>query len=321
VSRIFVTGASGFIGGAVARRLSADHDVLAMSRSERSDTIIRSLGATPVRCDLESLTAGELPACDTVIHCAAYVEPWGAREEYWRINVEGTDRVLEASRAAGAKRFIHISTEAVLWRGQHLRDIDESHPYPRSTPILYSETKAEAERHVLAANAPGEFDVIVLRPRFVWGPGDTTLVPAARKMVEKGAFVWLDGGRARTSTTHVYNLVHAVTLALDRGRGGEVYFVTDGPTTDFKTFLVPLLRAHGVELPERSLPSWLARPVAVVIEGVWRGLRLRSEPPLTRHAVGLMRCDCTLRDDKARKELGYEPVIDVEEGLRRLASA
>ena len=101
----------------------------------------------------------------------------------------------------------------------------------------------------------------------------------------------------------------------------EVYFVTDGHTTDFKTFLVPLLRAHGVELPERSLPSWLARPVAVVIEGVWRALRLRGEPPLTRHAVGLMRCDCTLRDDKARKELGYEPVIDVEEGLRRLASA
>ncbi len=321
MSRIFVTGASGFIGGAVARRLSADHEVLAMSRSERSDAIIRTLGATPVRCDLESLAVGELPSCDTVIHCAAYVEPWGTRKQFWRVNVDGTDRVLEASRAAGARRFIHISTEAVLWRGQHLRDVDESYPYPRSTPILYSETKAEAERHVLAANLPGEFDVIVLRPRFVWGPGDTTLVPAARKMVEKGAFVWLDGGRARTSTTHVYNLVHAVTLSLDRGRGGEVYFVTDGPTTDFKTFLVPLLGAHGIELPERSLPSWLARPVAAVVESLWRALRLRGEPPLTRHAVGLMCCDCTLRDDKARKALGYEPVIDVEEGLRRLASA
>jgi nucleoside-diphosphate-sugar epimerase len=321
VSRIFVTGASGFIGGAVARRLSADHEVLAMSRSERSDEIIRTLGATPIRCDLESLTPGELPACDAVVHCAAYVEPWGTRDEYWRANVEGSDRVLAASRAAGARRFVHISTEAVLWRGQHLRDIDETHPYPRSTPILYSETKAAAEQRVLAANDAGKFDVIVLRPRFVWGPGDTTLVPAAREMVEKGAFVWLDRGRARTSTTHIYNLVHAVMLALERGRGGEVYFVTDGSVTDFKSFLVPLLRAHGVELPDRSLPSWLARPVAALVEGIWRGLRLRSAPPLTRHAVGLLSCECTLRDDKARKELGYEPVIDVQEGLRRLASS
>ena len=82
------------------------------------------------------------PACDAVVHCAAWVEPWGSREDYWRANVEGTDRLLAAARSAGAARFLHMSTEAVLWRGQHLRDVDETHPYPDRTPYLYAETKA-----------------------------------------------------------------------------------------------------------------------------------------------------------------------------------
>ena len=318
--RVFVTGATGFIGGAVVRQLAPAHHVLAMSRSAAGDDAVRKLGAEPVRCDLLTLEPGQIPACDAVVHCAAWVEPWGKREDYWGANVEGTERVLAAAKAAGARRFVHMSTEAVLWRGQHLRDVDETHPYPARTPYLYAETKAEAERRVVAANAPG-FATIVLRPRFVWGPGDRTIVPEARDMVARGAFVWLDGGRARTSTTHVANLAHATALALEKGRGGEIYFVTDGVTTDFKSFLTKLLGAHGVSLPERSLPSWLVRPLAALVEALWRAVGPEGPPPLTRHAVDLLCCDCTLRDDKARAELGYRPVIGVEEGLRALAAA
>jgi nucleoside-diphosphate-sugar epimerase len=317
--RIFVTGASGFIGGAIASRLAARHEVLAMSRSAASDDAVKRLGAEPVRADLATLAPGALPPFDAAIHCAAWVEAWGRREDFWDANVRGTERVLAAARAAGARRFVHMSTEAVLWRGQHLRDVDESEPYPRRTPYLYAETKAEAERRVVAANAP-DFATLVLRPRFVWGPGDRTLVPEIRAMAERGAFVWLDGGRARTSTTHVTNLAHATELALSNGRGGEVYFVTDGVTTDFRSFVTRMMRAHGVELPERSLPGWLVRPVAAALEGVWRALRLGGPPPLTRHAIDLLCCDCTLRDDKARAELGYRPVIGVEEGLAALAA-
>jgi hypothetical protein len=210
----------------------------------------------------------------------------------------------------------------VLWRGQHLRDVDESCPYPERTPFLYAETKAEAERRVLAANDPAApFEAIVLRPRFVWGPGDRTVVAEAKAIVERGVFAWVDGGRARTSTTHVANLVHACELALTKGRGGEVYFVTDGVDTEFRSFLTRLLAAEGVELPGRSMPGWLLEPLATALEGVWRALRIRSAPPLTHHAVALLRCDCTLRIDKARRELGYEPRIGVEEGLRELSAA
>lgn len=319
--RIVITGASGFIGGAIAAELARDHTVLGLSRSERSDEAIRQRGADPVRGDLLDLGEGGLPECDAVIHCAAYVEPWGSRDDYWQANVVGTERVLAAARAAGARRFVHVSTEAVLWHGQDMRDVDETHPYPEKTPYLYAETKAEAERRVVAANEPDVFEAVVIRPRFVWGPGDTTLVPEATTMVEKGAFVWLDGGRAVTSTTHIANLVHGAILALEKGRPGEIYFLTDGETTDFRSFVTRLMAAHGVSLPNRSLPSWVARPAAALLEGTWRTLGLASPPPLTRHAIDLLCCDCTLRDDKARSEIGYAPVIDVEAGMRALEAS
>ncbi|MGH0030725.1 MAG: NAD-dependent epimerase/dehydratase family protein [Myxococcota bacterium] len=317
---VFVTGASGFIGGAIAAELARTHRVWAMSRSAASDAAVEKLGAVAVRCDLATLEPGALPACDAVVHCAARVEPWGSRDDYWDANVLGTDRLLAAARAAGAKRFLHMSTEAVLWRGQHLRDVDETCPYPEKTPYLYAETKAEAERRVLAANAPG-FATVALRPRFVWGPGDRTLVPEVKEMVAKGAFVWLDGGRARTSTTHIANLVHGATLALAKGRGGEAYFVTDGEIHDFRSLLTRLLAAHGVALPDRSLPAFVARPAAALVEGLRRTLRIASQPPLVRHAVDLMCCDCTLDDTKARRELGYAPVVPFEEGMRQLEAS
>jgi hypothetical protein len=316
--RIFITGASGFIGGAIAQAMASDHQVLAMSRSDKSDLRVKELGAEPVRCDLNTLEPGDIPDCDAVVHCAAYVESWGTREMTWRINVEGTERTLNAARSAGARRFLHMSTEAVLWRGQDLIDVAEHHPYPDRTPYLYSETKAEAERRVRAFNQKGGMETVMLRPRFVWGPGDQTLAPEIAAMVEKGTFMWIDGGRARTSTTHIDNLVHGARLVLESGTGGEAYFVTDGEVRSFREFLPELMKAYGVELGDRSMPSAIVRPAARLIEGIWRTFKLSGTPPITRHAIDLMCCDCILRIDKIEKELGYQPVVSVAEGLRQL---
>ena len=316
--RIFITGASGFIGGAIAEAMTSEHEVLAMSRSDKSDRRVEELGAEPIRCDLTTLEPGDIPDCDAVVHCAARVEPWGTRKMTWQINVEGTKRTLNAARRAGARRFLHMSTEAVLWRGQNLIHIREDHPYPDRTPYLYSETKAEAERLVRAANQAGRLETVMLRPRFVWGPGDQTLAPEIKAMVQKGAFMWIDGGRARTSTTHIDNLVHGARLVLEGGTGGEAYFVTDGEVRSFREFLPELMNAYGVELGVSSVPSAIARPAALLIEGIWRTLGLSSTPPLTRFAIDLMCCDCILEIDKIEKELGYEPVISVSEGLLQL---
>ncbi len=318
--KIFITGASGFIGGAIASDLkSRGHEVVALSRSEGSDAKIAALGATPVRGDLGAVEPAALQGCDVVVHCAAYVGDWGSLNDFWSANVDGTAQLLDVAKQAGAERFIHMGTEAALFRGQHMRNIDETTPYPRSTPFYYSRTKAEAEKRVLAANDPSsDFAAISLRPRLVWGPGDQTVLPAAIEMIEKGAFAWIGGGKARTSTTHVHNLCHAVDLLLSKGEGGEAYFVTDDEIVTIRDFMTRLVATRGVDVPDRSVPGFVLRGAAFALEKIWRALRLRSAPPVTRFAIAIMSRDCTIIIDKAKRELGYRPVISVDEGLEAL---
>lgn len=312
--KIFVTGGSGFVGGHVIEGLRAKHEVLAMARSPRSAEAVARYGATAVSADLDSVDAGHLAGCDAVVHCAAYVEEWGTREQFWKGNVDGTTRVLDAARRAGVRRFVHIGTEAALFDGHDLVGIDEARAYPEAQRYLYSETKAEAERRVLAANAPG-FATVSVRPRFVWGPRDTSVLPAVLRMAREGAWAWLDGGRALTSTTHVLNLVRAVELALTEGEGGQAYFVADEGTRTLREFLSAMARTQGVELPGRSLPGAVARPLASAVETVWRALGIRKAPPMTAFAIAMMSREVTVKTDKARRDLGYAPVIDVAAGL------
>lgn len=316
--RIFVTGASGFVGGAAARKLAGDgHDVRAMSRSEKSDAVIAALGAKPVRCDLEDVAAAHIGDAEAIVHCAAFVEQWGPRDAWKRFNVDGTARMLAAARDAGAKRFIHISTESVLWRGQHLRDVDETYPLAPNSPYPYAATKAQAEVLVRGANAES-FQTVILRPRFIWGPGDTTLMPTIERMAASGQWMWVGGGRARTSTTHVANLIHAIELALSKGRGGEAYFILDDGVRTMKEMISGIAATRAITLPDKSVPGWFADALGAACEAAWRTLPLKGEPPLTRFGAMILSRECVLRDDKARAELGYLPVLSVEDGLRAL---
>lgn len=316
--RIFVTGASGFVGGAATERLvAAGHDVRAMSRSEKSDAKIAALGGKPVRCDLEDVTAANIADAEVVIHCAAFVEQWGPRDAWKRFNVDGTARMLAAAREAGVKRFVHISTEAALYYGQHLRGVDETYPLAPHSPYPYSSTKAQAEQLVRAANAPG-FETIALRPRFIWGPGDTTLLPVIEAMAKSGQFMWVNGGRGMTSTTHIANLVHAIELALTKGRVGEAYFILDDGVRPMREIMIGMAASRGVALPDKSVPGWVADAIGAMCETLWRTFPLKGEPPLTRFGAMIMSRDAILKDDKARAVMGYAPVISVEEGLRTL---
>jgi nucleoside-diphosphate-sugar epimerase len=290
---------------------------MAMSRSAASDPVIAERGATPVRCDLENVSAEHIGDAEAVVHCAAFVEQWGPVEAWKRFNVDGTARMLEAARTAGAKRFIHISTESVLWRGQHLRGVDETYPRAPNSPYPYSWTKARAEELVESANA-AHFQTIILRPRFIWGPGDTTLLPVIEHMAKTGQWQWINDGKAKTSTTHIANLVHAIGLALTKGNGGQAYFILDDGTRTMKEIISAIAATRRITLPEKSVPSWAADALAGVAEGAWRIFKLKGQPPVTRFGAMIMSRDSVLIDAKARREMGYAPVISVEEGLQQL---
>jgi len=234
--------------------------------------------------------------------------------------VDGTRAVLQACRRAGVRRFVHVGTEAAVLRGQALRHADETVPLAFDSPAVYSATKALAEAAVLAARRDG-FDTMVVRPRFVWGRGDTTLLPRLVALARRGRLAWIGGGSHHTSTTHVDNTVHALLLAAEHGRSGGVWFVTDGTPVVFREFVSELLRTQGVEPPQRELPVPVARAAVALGEAAHRRLPLPGAPPLTRFGLWFATRECTLDDRRARDELGYRPVMSRARGLAELREA
>jgi nucleoside-diphosphate-sugar epimerase len=316
----FVTGGSGFIGRALIRRLATGGcEVRALARSPHSAAAVEELGASAVEgslADREAM-AGGARGCEVAFHLAAHLGQWGSREEFMRDNVEGTENALAACREAGVRRFVHCGTEAALIAGEPLRNVDETTPLRPDSKALYPSTKALAEQAVRDANR-SELETVVVRPRFVWGAGDTTLLPELVEMARSGRLAWIGGGRQLTDVTHVENAVEGLLLGATAGRAGEVYFVTDGEPVVFREFVSALLETQGVEPPTRSVPAPVAGAAAALAETAWRVLPLRGEPPLTRFAFWISSQECTIDITKARAELDYEPVITREAGLAAL---
>lgn len=318
----FVTGGSGFIGGRLTERLVADGwRVRALARSDASAGTVAERGAEVVRGDLSdvgALTDGAR-GCDVAFHCAAHLGDWGDPADFERGNVQGSANVVEACRRAGVRRMVHVGTEAAVLAGQPLVDADESAPLRPDSPALYSASKARAEALLLEADGDG-LETVVIRPRFVWGRGDTTLLPRMVETVKSRRFAWIGGGRHRTSITHVDNVVQGLVLAADDATPGRPYFVTDGDPVVFREFVTDLLATQGVQAPDRSIPPGVARVVAGGGERLWRLLPLPGEPPLTRFAYWISALDTVLDDSRARADFGYAPVITREQGLAELAA-
>lgn len=313
----FVTGGSGFVGRNLITALRARGDsVRALARSERAADTVRALGAEPVMGDLQdtAVLATGMRGADAVFHAAALAAEWGDPEDFDRINVLGTESVLAAARTAGVPRLVHVSTEAVLLDGSPLVDVDEARPRPARPLPRYPRTKAEAEARVLAANGNG-LETVVARPRLIWGAGDTSVLPQIVKAVRDGRFMWIGGGRHLTSTCHVANVCEGLLLAADKGRPGEIYFLTDGEPVELRSFLGAMLATQGVTVPDKTLPFGLALTVARLCEPVWQGLRLQSPPPITRMVVYLLGREVTVNDAKARRELGYRGLVGRDAGL------
>jgi nucleoside-diphosphate-sugar epimerase len=319
MTTVFVTGGSGFIGGALIRRLIADgHQVNALARSEASAAKVTELGATPRQGDITdpASLAAAAEGAELAFHAAAWLDRNGTWADYVKSNVDGTRNVIDACRKANVRRLIHVSTEAVLIAGKPLINVDETAPIRPDSRAPYPATKAQAEQ--LVRNANGTLETVIVRPRFVWGAGDTSLLPNLIGAVKSGRFAWIGGGKHVTDTTHVDNTVEGLVLAAERGTPGETYFVTDGEPVQFRAFLTELFDTQGVQAPTRSLPYWVASLIADAGERAWRILKRPGAAPLDYFALWVSGQECTININKARTQLGYTPVRTREDGLAEL---
>lgn len=375
----FVTGGSGFVGGMLIRALLARGSaVAALARSDTAAAAIQASAAaavgaavaasaaaasaaptapriTVVRGDLDSVDAMArgMTGCDVVFHAAAEVNDWGSIDTHIRVNRDGTRNVLAAARHAGVRRVVHISSEAVLADGYPLVNVDETRPRPahEAAEGLYPLSKGMAEEEVEAAVRDHHQDAVIVRPRFVWGRGDTTLLPRFVEVVGTGEFRWPGGGHFLTSTCHVRcrgyevrprphaftlvrwrpapcgsqidNLIEGLLLAAAPRVGaggaepGDIYFVTDGAPVDFRAFVSAMLETQGVAPPTAEVPVWVMWPYATVSEWMSRTFG-GGRPRLTRMAVALLCGEMTVVDAKARAKLGYRGLKTREAGLAEL---
>jgi nucleoside-diphosphate-sugar epimerase len=316
-----VTGATGFIGAHLTRRLVRDgHRVRCLVRPSSDTSVLEALDVELLRGDLTD--AGSLitatQGCRFVVHCGALVSDWATIEEIRRVNVAGTRNVAEAASAASAERFVHVSTTDVYgYPGRP--GIDEKY-VPAGFSNWYSETKRAAEAEVRQVEHARELNVVILRPATVYGPGSEDVVGDIARAIRARQMLLVDGGRAVAGLLYVENLLDAVMLALrDDAALGEAFNLTDGLDITWKRFLGDLAEGLGCPAPRWSLPYGVAFGIAFALEHGYRLLRrtarITTRPLLSRQAVHVLGRSQDFSNRKARETLGWAPLVSYPEGL------
>jgi len=324
-SVFFVTGATGFLGGrTVEMLLDAGHSVVAYGRNLGAGERLSGLGADFIRGDLSDATSltRAIPKEAIIIHCAALSSPWGTRSEFEQANVIGTRNVARAALEKGCPRFVHISTPSLYVEKRSKEMIRESDPLPKSMINLYAETKLKAEHEIDRAVADG-LSAVTLRPQGIFGPRDQTILPRLVRVAQKGFIPVIGDERVRIDLTYVDNAVQAILAAVEAPESvvGKKYNVTNGEPVEQTATLKFLLQKLGFSVREKKIPLATAWSIAIALEGVYRAFPLRGEPMLTRYSVCTLAFTRTLSVENARRDLGYNPRISVEEGLRRTIEA
>ena len=323
--KILVTGGGGFLGQAVIRQLLARGDqVVTLNRSAYPE--LESLGVDCRQGDIADSSAvlAAAEGCEAIIHVAAKAGPGLYAPDFERPNVSGTENVLAACARHGIGVLVYTSSPSVVHGGGDIENGNESLPYADHFQAPYPETKARAERLVLAANG-STLKTCALRPHLIWGPGDNQLLP---RLIEKNRAgrLRLPGPTKLIDTVYIDNAAAAHVLALDNlagsaGAAGKAYFISNGEPLANGEIIARLLEAAGETPNIATVPPGLAMTIAGAVEGLWRLSRRRSDPPLSRFVVEHLATAHWYNLDAARRDLGYQPQVSIEEGLQRLAEA
>ena len=319
---LLVTGGGGFLGGAIIRSLVENGETV-RSLSRHRYSRLDALGVEQVQgdlCDAETVVR----AChgvEAVFHTAAKAGVWGTYEEYYQPNVVGTRNLISACRRCGVQRLIHTSSPSVVFDGRDMEGVDESAPYPDAFHANYPRTKAIAEQLVLEAAARG-LPAVALRPHLIWGPGDTHLTP--RIISRHNRLRQIGDGTNKVDTIYIDNAAHAHLLAEKRLKAdprlsGRVYFISQDQPIALWEMINRILAAGGLPPITRTVSPAVAYAMGAICEGLFKMLRIRQEPPMTRFVARELATSHWFNIQAAKSDLGYAPLVSTDEGLKRLA--
>jgi nucleoside-diphosphate-sugar epimerase len=335
--RVLLTGGTSLLGAATARALAQRGDAVTVLQRRPA-----GLGLPEILADIADLAAvrAAVRGQDAVVHLAAKVGVTGAWRDYHRTNVTGTAVILDACRAAGVSRLVHVSSPSVAHTGHALVGVGAEPADPDRARGAYARTKAAAERLALGAN-DGQLAVAAIRPHLVWGRGDTQLIDRVVARAKTGRLVLVGSGAALVDTTYVGNAAEALVAALDRtpAIGGQALVVTNGEPRPIGELLHRICAAAGVPGPRRRVPKALAYAAGGLNEAVWAVRdRVRpltapnpggtppeplgsGDPPLTRFLIEQLSTAHWFDQRHTRAALKWSPRISLDEGFAALAAS
>lgn len=323
--KVLVTGGGGFLGGAIIEQLLArGMDVRSISRGKYP--ALEARGVECIQADLSNANAvtAATEGCDAVIHTAAKAGVWGDYDEYFDANVTGTRNVILACKAHAVPKLVYTSTPSVTFAGDDEDGVDESMPYAENFLCHYAATKAQAERDVLAANG-GTLSTVALRPHLIWGPGDHHLVPRVIARAKAGKLKLVGSGKNRVDATYIDNAAAAHLCALDvlspdASCAGKAYYISNDEPIPMAELLNRILGAGGLPQVTRSVPPTVAYFAGATLEKVYGALGKKEEPIMTRFVARQLATAHWFNISGAKRDLGYRPSVNMDEGMRRLAN-
>ena len=319
-----VTGGGGFLGKAIVKRLlERGLTVRSFSRGAYSD--LEAVGVECFRGDLadSEAVAEAVNGCDVVFHVGAKAGVWGSYSEYFDSNVRGTENTLAACARFGIRRLIYTSSPSVVHGGEAIEGGNESLPYPGHFEAPYPETKAMAEQMVLASNGP-DLLTVALRPHLIWGPDDNHLVPKIVGRARSGKLKLVGDGANLVDTIYIDNAAEAHLNAFDSlitGAEccGRAYFITNGEPRPVKEIIDRMVGAAGLPPIDKHVPMGVAIAAGRTLELAHRLFAPSKEPMMTAFLARQLGTAHWFDISAARRDLGYEPAVSLDEGFDLLA--
>ena len=328
--RVLVTGASGFLGGNLIHRL-LDQGCAVKGLCRRPQPKLEALGVKMFYVDLADAKSvrNACQEADTVFHTAAKVGIWGKYREFHDANVIGTQSIVNGCRDFEVSKLIYTSTPSVVFNAEAISGANESLPYGDGIPCHYPTTKVIAEKAVLAAHGlpPGNLKTVALRPHLIWGPGDPNLIPRVLDRGRKGKLRIVGEGNNRVDLSYIDNIVDAHLSAeaaldkLENNPGGKAYFISNDEPVLLWEWINGLLNRNGISTIKKKISLAQAQRAGAVLELIWKALRLRGEPPMTRFVASELAKDHWFDIAAAKRDLDYHPRVSMAEGMNRLLKA